>query len=178
MRAADETTANDTMDPTAGLSGEELFAQLCSPCHGPQGEGVAMLGYELQHPVREFSTWVARNGRPGDEFASSSMSAYSTAVVSDVQLEEIWDYLDSFPQPTTGEGLFLDYCRNCHGVDARGGVVNKDISDQSYLDVLERVRDGAATGDPGARTLYMHGYGTDEVSDAEVQLIVDYIASI
>lgn len=178
-----DSTADSTTDPTAGptagpdASGEELFGQLCSPCHGPSGEGSA-LGYELQHPVREFSTWVVRNGRPGDEFENSAMAAYATTSISDASLEEIWDYLDAFPQPTTGEGLYLDYCRNCHGDDAGGGVVNKDISDKDFADAEERVREGAGLADPGARTLYMPAFGTDVLSDSELQMLMDYVATL
>ncbi|MCA9707642.1 MAG: cytochrome c [Myxococcales bacterium] len=178
-----DTTGDPSGDPTAGptagpdASGEELYGQLCSPCHGPNGVGTT-LGYELQHPVREFSTWVVRNGRPGDEFENSSMSAYGTNVVSDTSLEEIWDYLDAQPQPTTGEGLYLDYCANCHGVDATGGVVGKDISDKTFADSLERVREGAGLSDPGARMFYMPAFDTDVVSDQELQLLIDHVATL
>lgn len=176
---AGTSMGTDAVDTSGGsdVSGEELYGQLCSPCHGASGEGTA-LGYELQHPVRELSVWVVRNGRPGDEFEGSSMASYSPQIASDAQLDEIWDYLDSFPQPTTGEGLYLDYCRNCHGTDALGGVVAKDISDKGFADALERIRDGAGLGDVGARMLYMPAFGADVISDAEVQLVVDYIATL
>jgi len=179
---ADETadeTAGETTSPTGGSTadGEELYGQLCSACHGMMGEGTA-IGYEVQHPVREFSTWVVRNGRPGDEFEGSVMAAYTPEVIDDGTLEQIWEFLDAAPQPTTGEGLFLDYCRNCHGPDAAGGVVSKDISDKTFDDSLERVRQGAGLADPGARMLYMPAFGPEVVSDAELQLIVDHIATL
>lgn len=179
--ATDTTVADPTADSGTGTgaeaTGEELYGQLCSPCHGPSGEGSA-LGYELQHPVREFSTWVVRNGRPGDEFEGSVMAAYSPDTVSDAQLEQMWDFLDAFPQPTTGEALYLDYCANCHGADASGGVVSKDISDKTFGDSQERVREGAGLGDPGSRMLYMPAFDIDTVSDDELQLMMDHIAGL
>ena len=128
--------------------------------------------------MRVYSDWVVRNGRPGTEFEGSAMAAYEPSVASDTQLEEIWDYLDAQPQPTTGEGLYLDYCANCHGVDATGGVVGKDISDKTFADSLERVRVGAGLSDPGARLFYMPAFDTDVLSDQELQLLIDHVATL
>jgi len=168
--SVDETAAGDA-------DGAMLYASFCSPCHGVEGEGTE-LGYEVRHPFREFSVWVTRNGRPGDEFENSSMSLYSDTTLDDAQLEAIWDHLESFPQPTTGETLYLDYCRNCHGDDARGGVVGKDISDKDFADSRERVREGAGLGAPGERMDYMPAYDLERLSDDELQQITEYIATL
>lgn len=172
---ASETAA----DETAGVDpdGQMLFVALCGACHGPQGEGTP-LGYELRHPVRVFTTWVVRNGRPGLEFEGSVMAAYTEAVIDDAQLESIWDYLDSFPQPTTGEGLYLDYCRNCHGVDGAGGTVQVDIRGRSRGDISEKVREGENLGDPGARTQYMPALLAEVITDDEIGLLAEYIGTL
>jgi mono/diheme cytochrome c family protein len=169
--AASESTGSDVEE-----DGVALFAGLCAPCHGAEGEGTA-LGYELRHPDREHSTWVVRNGRPGVEFENSVMIALPPTVVSDAQLEEIWDWLDAFEQPTTGEGLYVDYCGNCHGDDAAGGAVGKDIRDKELGDIQEKVRRGEGLGSVGARARYMPARGTSALTDAEVQAIADYIAA-
>jgi hypothetical protein len=117
-----------------GPNGDPFTA--CAACHGPNGEGTA-LGYEIRHPVRPYATWVVRHGRTGGEFPGSAMLAYAPSSLTDAQLGTIFDYLDSLPQPTTGEGLYLDYCRNCHGTDARGGVTGVDISDKEFRYALE-----------------------------------------
>ncbi|MCB9718081.1 MAG: cytochrome c [Myxococcales bacterium] len=106
------------------------------------------------------------------------MSAYPEEAFDPAWAEAIWGLPGRAPQPTTGEGLYLDYCRNCHGVDALGGVVGKDISDKGYQDAYERVRVGAGLGDPGQRMLYMPAFGTEVISDEELMMITDYIATL
>jgi mono/diheme cytochrome c family protein len=157
---------------TAGMTGEQLFAQ-CAPCHGPTGEGTAM-GYELRHPDRPHATWVVRNGRMGaPEFPTSVMLAFPASVLSDADLEKIFDYLASFPQPTTGQGLYLDYCGNCHAADAK----RSDISTKQYDDAIEMVRKGEQAPFEW-RGVYMPAFATTTLSDAEVRLITDYIATL
>lgn len=167
---------DDPDDTGAPLTGEGLFLQLCAACHGADAMGTD-LAYELRHPHREHATWVVRNGRPGDEFENSVMAPFSPEALSDAELELIFDFLDAFPQPDTPEGLYLDYCRNCHGPDARGGVVGVDIVDQELGDIEEKVRDGEGDN-PGARTSYMPARGSDVLSDAEVEAIAGFIASL
>lgn len=174
---ADETTAADSTTGT-DIGGEALFIQLCAPCHGSDGEGT-MLGYGLQHPVRDYSTWVVRNGRPGTEFSGSVMAVYAPGAVSDADLEEIWDYLDAFPQPTTGQGLYLDYCRNCHGEDASGGVTGVNLHEpEAMAELLDKVREGGDGPDFDVRNEYMPAFDTTWLTDAEVQLIADHIATL
>lgn len=158
-------------------TGEELFASVCAPCHGIDAAGTE-LGYELRHPVRPYAQWVIRNGRPGDEFEASAMAAYAPDVLGGAELEKIFDYLDSFEQPTTGEGLYLDYCRNCHGIDARGGVVGVDISDKEIGDITEKVREGEGGAGYGNRIAYMPAFDAQTLTDDELTAIADYIATL
>jgi mono/diheme cytochrome c family protein len=168
-------TADGGVDPLADMTGEEIYTAYCAACHGVTGVGTA-LGYELRHPVREFATWVVRNGRPGDEFPDSAMMVYGPELISDDALDRVWDYLDAFEQPADGAGLFADYCANCHGPTATGGVVNVNISDKGFGDIQEKVREGEG-GSPGARFEYMPGESPSRISDAELQLIADFIAT-
>lgn len=169
--SGDDTTGQP---PTEG-TGEELYGMLCAPCHGNDALGTA-LGYELRHPVRDFSNWVVRNGRPGDEFPDSAMANYAAATIDDAALHRVWDYLDSFPQPDTGEGLYMDYCANCHGADATGGVVGHNISDKEFDDILEEVREGKDLDTPGARMRFMPAWDASQLTDDELQQIADFIA--
>jgi mono/diheme cytochrome c family protein len=166
----DETTG-DASTTGSNATGEELYA-LCAPCHGPAGEG-SELGYELRHPSRPYATWVVRNGRPGDEFENSVMAPYSESILSDADLEKIFDYLDSFEQPTTGEDLFLDYCGNCHGPTGTGGVVGVTIVDKTLADTLEKVRTGVGT-DFSNRIAYMPAFDESRITDDEVQAMIDF----
>jgi hypothetical protein len=40
------------------------------------------------------------------------------------------------------------------------------------------VRDGAHPGEFDNRTEYMHAYTTEDLSDAQVQMIADYVQSL
>jgi mono/diheme cytochrome c family protein len=170
-------------DSTGGppdVSGEEFYLSVCAPCHGQSGEGTA-IGYALQHPVRDYSTWVVRNGRPpgNPELPGSVMTAYSTDTLGEATLEEIWDYLDTFPQPTTGEALYLDYCRNCHGEDATGGITGVSLlTAEAMLEPLDKVREGDNVGLYDMRAEAMPAFSPTRLSDAEVQLIVDHLATL
>lgn len=162
------------------ISGEEFFMSVCAPCHGNEGEGT-MLGYEIKHPVRDYSTWVVRHGRPpgNDELPGSVMVAYAPGSLEDATLEEIWDYLDTFPQPTTGEELYMDYCRNCHGTDALGGITEVNIREPgALLEIFEKVREGENVGAYASRGSSMPRFGESRISDAEIQLIADYVGSL
>lgn len=161
-----------------GKTGAEVFQLLCSACHGATGEGTA-LGPELQHPVAAFSTWVVRNGRDSDSYPGP-MIAYPDTAVTDQQLEEIWTWLGGLPQPTTGEALYLDYCANCHGANARGGRVGKDIQEKGNElgDLTEKVREGEGGSNYGAAMLYMPHWSTSQISDDDLTLIAEHLTAL
>lgn len=150
--------------------------EMCGYCHGVNGEGTN-LAPEIQHPVEDYATWVVRNGREHPDF-EEPMPEYGEDVVSDELLGEIFVFLQSFPEPTTGEGLYLDHCANCHGVDALGGVTTRDISAEGPAGVLMHVRQGAHPGEFENRREYMHAYTAEELSDEQVQLIAEHIQSL
>jgi len=161
---------------TASKTGEEVFAAVCAVCHGVEGQGT-LLGPELQHPVPDYATWVARNGRLSETYPGD-MAAYGESLVTDQQLEEIWTWLGSFPQPTTGEGLYEDYCAGCHGSDALGGRVDKRIDDKGANDLGEKVHQGAGGTNYASAILYMPGWTASEISEGEIALIAEYIATL
>lgn len=176
----DSSGGESSTGDAPAISGEEFFLSVCAPCHGSDGEGTA-LGYEVQHPVRDYATWVVRNGRPpgNTELPGSVMVAYATGSLADATLEEIWDYLDTFPQPTTGEALYVDYCRNCHGTDALGGITDVNIREPGALaEIFEKVREGENVGNYAARGSSMPAFDEGRISDAEIQLIADYLAGL
>ena len=152
-----------------------FFTMYCADCHSDQGAG-SSLAPEIQHPVRDYTTWVVRHGLPGLAFPDP-MEAVPPETISNAMLESIWDYLDEPPQPTTGEGLFHDYCANCHGADGKGGPTDRPITDE--LDKLKtQVREGAHPGQFDMRREYMPVFPTSRLSDAEVDLIYDYVESL
>jgi len=166
------TAGNDAGSMTA----EQRFTALCAACHGAEGQGTP-LGPELRHPVADYSTWVVRNGRASETYPGP-MVAFTDTLISDVQLEEVWAWLGSFDVPPTGQGLYEDYCANCHGADALGGRVGKHIEDKELADLQEKVRAGEGGNAFGNSALYMPHWGSAELSDTQLALIAEYIATL
>lgn len=155
--------------------GELAYEMNCLTCHGELGVGTDK-AREIQHPVRDYATWVVRNGRAGDGFPMP-MPAHTVEMLSDEELTAIFDYLDTPPQPTTGQALFHDYCANCHGADANGGPVMHGIT-MDAAEIPENVRGGHHPGEFGNRTEFMPAFTTERISDAEVLLIQAYVESL
>ena len=173
-----DSSAGDSSDGSSSggeeMSGEELFLGYCAGCHGTDALGTA-LGYELRHPDRGYAEWVVRNGRAPGELAPSFMGVYPVETISDDELQRIFDHLDAFPQPTTGEGLYLDYCRNCHGPTGTGGVVPENILEEGAAEALEKVREGEGGSNYGSRLGFMPRFADDRLTNAEVQSILDWL---
>jgi mono/diheme cytochrome c family protein len=162
-------------DPT------QVYAAVCASCHGPRGEGVSGKGPEIQHPVRDFSTWVVRNGRSGNPgFPGQTMAAYTTAALSDATLTAIFDWLSTpaLPKPTTGAALYKDFCANCHSATGTGGTAGHNAKGQPLSKALQMVRSGHSLTQFSSRTGYMSKWSTTELTDAEVGLIVTYLDSL
>jgi hypothetical protein len=147
---------------------------LCLPCHGPEGAGVPMMGPEIQHPVVDFSTWVVRNGRTHPDYKMPMMK-YPPEVLPDTQLQGIFTFLASRPKPTTGAGLYKDYCENCHGSNAQGGVTMRPIANEPVNVFITDTRAGHHPGEFSNRREYMPKWTAAELSDAEIRLIFMYV---
>lgn len=174
--APQDAAVEDAAAPDADTSGiPPTYRLICAACHGPAGEG-SQLGYEIRHPVRDFGEWVVRNGRSNGEFPVV-MAPYDEAQVSDEELTEIWDWLDEFPRPETGEGLYLDFCANCHGETGRGGVTGVRIAGEAE-DLRRKVRVGENVRSYGQRSGYMPAFSTAMISDEELALIEEYVQSL
>jgi mono/diheme cytochrome c family protein len=155
--------------------GQALYDASCKLCHGEQGAG-SPIGPELQHPVRDYASWVVRNGRTQTTYPKP-MDKWGQDKLSDMQLLLIFDYLSKPPQPTSGQALFLDYCSNCHGTDARGGPTGRNLLNE--VDKIEPlVRDGKNGGQFQLRKDFMPSFPSTTLSDSELKLVRDYVDSL
>lgn len=155
--------------------GKGLYEANCMACHGEQGVG-GPLAPEIVHPVRDYSTWVVRNGRAQTTFPMP-MAKWGADKLSDAQLMLVYDYLDQPPQPTSGAALYADYCANCHGADGKGGPTMRNVTNE-VAKVLTQTRSGKNVGKFEMRRDYMPAFPTTDISDAELMLIRDYVDSL
>ena len=170
--------AAGTSASTGGSSGNTLAAYtVCTPCHGDDGAGVAGKGPDIQHPVVDYFTWVIRNGRIHPDFPEA-MPQFTTALLPDVQLQSILTFLAAPAKPTTGAGLYRDYCANCHGADAAGGVTMRPIAAEPMTAFTTNVRNGHSAGMFSNRREFMPRWTAAQISDAEIQLIFTYVGSL
>jgi mono/diheme cytochrome c family protein len=153
--------------------GKGLYDFNCKSCHGEQGVG-GPLASEVVHPVREYATWVVRNGRPLIAPWPKAMEKVGTDKLSDAQLNLIWDYLDQPAKPTTGPALYGDYCANCHGADGKGGPTTRPLAGEGK-NVLKLVREGHNIGQYAMRHDSMPKFSTTQITEAELNLILAHV---
>ena len=149
---------------------------LCVLCHGANGEGTDK-GPEIQHPVVDFATWVVRNGRVHPMY-KEPMIKFPEELVSNAQLMGIWTFLQNQPKPTTGMGLYKDYCESCHGADAKGGVTMRPIDTLTVNAFIMDTRAGHHPGEFANRREYMPKWTAAELSDAEIRSIFMYVQGL
>lgn len=200
-----DADGTDTLDddPSSGSSGEQpehvvVYQRLCQPCHGDAGQGVTAgvdVGPEIRHAHPDVAAYLVRNGDDNSILNAMGegvghpgvMPVFSTADVSDQVLGEILAWLDDFPQPSTGQELFADYCSFCHGMT--GGTEVEYVSAYHNLPFLTSgasdtlpefiayVRAGHVLDDvgdpvpPSARREFMPPFGPEMLSDEELTLI-------
>jgi len=161
------------------IDGEAVFAMICASCHATDGSGVANLGPDIRNPADyAYATYVVRNGRDEmDEFAGA-MLAYNEGTVDPPTLNAMLDFLAEQPKPADGEGLYARYCANCHAADGSGGRAEHEIAGIEEATIREYVRGGNGGDDYAASTAYMPAFGTDLITDAELDLIIPYVMGL
>jgi mono/diheme cytochrome c family protein len=158
------------------LSGPEVYDRLCVGCHGDVGAGIDTKGMQLRYDDDAFSAYWVRAGRGTNAF-DSPMPAYPASMISNQQLDEMFTWIRSEPHPTDGEGLFNQYCANCHGADGRGGSSGESIRGSGAFTGVVRQGKNRADGYDRRRS-YMSAWTSAQISDAEIQLISAYAAGL
>jgi len=158
------------------LSGTEYFARECAKCHGAEGEGTTR-GYEIRNPVAGYATYVIRNGRPGIPYFLEAMPSYPTSALSNTQLNEIIAMLRAAPKPTDGGALYNRFCSNCHGKDALGGPVGRNVKRETG-DFVEKAREGEGGSNYSRRSSYMPRWTSSELTNAELNAMAAYVRQL
>lgn len=172
---------NDTGHPVdrpdaAGPEPTDVFLQNCARCHGPDGAGTAKAP-QILNPVEPYATYVVRNGRGIEMGYVDEMPAFPASQISDGELAAIMQKLGAAEKPTTGEGLYVRFCGNCHGQDAWGGRVGKGLTDE--LDELgEAIREGHGGNDYGDREEYMPAWSSSKLTNGDIALIEAYLRGV
>jgi len=125
-------------DPNRGAL---IYIDKCAPCHGTTGMGDGPDASILENPVPALgSTEISRKSTPAEWYmvvTQGNMSKFMPPFTS-LSDQERWDVVSYLYTLSTssetiaqGETLFLGECAECHGEDARQGVV--DLTDQAFL---------------------------------------------
>ena len=168
---------SDARTSDSSVKVETAFSRNCTLCHGDEGQGTSAAP-QIKSPVVGYATWVIRNGRASTMGFTGAMPVATEAALPDSELAEIFTYLSSFEKPTDGEGLFVRFCANCHGADAKGGAVGAGLTLKKDSDLIGMARKGKGGVDYGKRKTYMPKWTTSELSDDELKLIGAHVRSL
>lgn len=147
--AQEPVVPQKTPDATAGL---EIFAERCSPCHGPSGGGDGSMAANLPIPPAVFSNpEYQRSVLPGTMFdkiyngvLSSGMPPFGEGTESQrpIPTANLWDLTaaiytlgTSAGQVAQGQLVYEDSCQSCHGPAGQGDGPDADGLDSTALDI-------------------------------------------
>ena len=178
-------------------SGQELFRQSCSQCHGDHGEGgvgpaIGKKGF-LNTVSDGFIYAMMRMGRAGSEMKSFPLHGDGFSNLADSEAADIIAFLRSnvaMAEQTSkkvrgyavrGGELFAVYCAQCHGTQGKGGLAPalshdnflKAVSDSYLQATMSLGRHGTQM-----RPMMIGGSGVVELSSQEVNDIISYLRSL
>jgi mono/diheme cytochrome c family protein len=170
-----------TEAPAGPAPAPAAFTSLvCSSCHKDVGQGNSILGPEIRHIDATYATWVVRTGR-GNMAPYVRTEAEKTpmagGVVTDAELTEIITWLNGQPKPTTPDGLYRDFCGNCHGPNGTGGAVPTAIKGLS-LGLFDAYVRGGSGADPAMRNGFMPKFDDTKLTAAELQQITTFLGAV
>jgi mono/diheme cytochrome c family protein len=171
---------SDANAPAHTAATPARYSAVCGSCHQPKGQGFASLAPEIRHLPPAFATSVIRNGRKNSKGEPTGMVAVpmtGEGGVTDAEASEIVTWLNTAPKPTTPDGLYKDFCGNCHGpMGASGGSAGVKLEGVAAAAIDTVVRAGKGT-DMASRTAYMPAFDTTLLTDAELGMIKTFIGA-
>ena len=160
LKSGEGSGVVDTNTEVSLAVGEEKYRENCERCHGAQAEGTSI--YEFSIAGFTNTTNVVRNGL-------RSMPAFPHLTDQTIESMELFLAEQIIPNLVTGQDFYVFYCQRCHGADARGTDLAGGIRNEGFGSTRAAVRAGPST---------MPSYTAEQISDDQIQLIVDYIASL
>lgn len=160
LKAGEGGGTVDTNTEVSFAVGEQKYRENCERCHGVQAEGTAI--YEFSIAGYSNTTNVVRNGL-------RSMPAFPHLTDQTIESMELFLAEQVVPNLVTGQDFYVFYCQRCHGADARGTDLAGGIRNDGFGATRAAVRNGPST---------MPSYTAEQISDDQIQLIVDYISTL
>jgi mono/diheme cytochrome c family protein len=156
----------------------------CTSCHQAKGQGFSQIAPEVRHVPAAFAAFVIRNGRKDSKGMQTPMTAFPAVAamptdpaLTDAEIMEVVTWLNGAPKPTTPDGLYKDFCGNCHGpTGASGGSVGIKLEGVAAAAVDAVVRAGKGT-DMANRTQYMPAFDATLLTEAELGMIKTFIGA-
>ena len=142
----------DTVMITAQAAGELVYNQNCAFCHGDPFAGPALdatlAGQRRVTGARECSIEASIFGNPAATNNGLRKKIRFPDGVPDMaflqdlnpnEIQQIAAYLNSDPVSDSGERRYITACAGCHGDDASGGFVDKDLRGKRNINLNQRV---------------------------------------
>jgi mono/diheme cytochrome c family protein len=183
------------VEPPDLALGASLFAENCTACHGPQGEGNGPLvtSEQISAPPDFTDPATASGMTPAEWFdvitqgrIEKMMPPWQNALSeSERWAVALYTYTLAYGATdlTEGEALYADACAECHGPTGQGdgeraGEISRPIA--NLTDPIEMT----ALSDSALYTIITEGQGeqmpafADEMSEAQRQSVVRYLRSL
>ncbi len=124
-------------------SGQILYAQYCSECHGADGSGQVpdarnFGDFDYMRGETPLDFYLAiTEGVPSIEEVEYEMPAFGDSLSTDERWDlvyYIWRFATSDERLSVGREIFSTFCEECHGADGRSQVLDAaDLSDQRFI---------------------------------------------
>lgn len=187
------TLAAEPSPKPSDLSGELIYKNNCSVCHGDHGDGRSRASNSLVPPprnfteagelTREYMIHTVTDGKMG-----TAMTSWKSRL-NPQQIEAVVDYTrNKFMQEaielhfSSGRMAYGHYCKSCHGEQGQGVVADGlTVAPRSFSApgakaelTRERMITAVTRGMPGT---LMWGY-TEKMSVDQIGAVVDYVRQV
>jgi ubiquinol-cytochrome c reductase cytochrome c subunit len=117
-------------------SGAAIFAQNCSACHGPRGQGLICPSLTAAGFPDLVADMVRRGGRLGPGLVmpplQKTLSGAEISAVATYVSQELADPASRSANVADGGAIFRLYCSGCHGAIGRGGALARGKNAVTY----------------------------------------------